>query len=257
MRIYFFSLFYLIAVAHLSAQPASGEKGEFRLHWGMLTVGTVDYLFEKTPLDSDVMEEVSYVYYSKLEAKANAFMRRVHDFHTLLETWMEEDLSRSQRYSRSEITEDVVHQALFDWDEEQVRYARNEDVRVPLPLVAGTHDPFSVIHAVRIGWIPREPGEYEIPATDGQVLEKVTIIVHKSERIRTPAGRFHAIKVSADFKDIRAIFARPEGAWIHVWLSDDEFLFPLRLQSEAMIGNFTSSLIEYELPNGGRLPASR
>lgn len=256
MRNLFAVLFGSLLGTLLSGQPVSGEKGEFRLHWGMVTVGTVDYLFEKVEVDEDGdAEEV--IYYSKLEAKANAFMRRIHNFHTLLETWMSEDLSRSQRYSRNEITDDVVHQALFDWSSEEVRYARNEDIRVPLPLLDATQDPFSVIHAFRMGWIPREPGEYEVPVSDGQVVVDAKITVHERERMRTPAGRFYAIKVSADFKEVRAIFARPEGALIHVWLSDDEYLFPLRLQSEAMIGNFTSSLVSYELPGNQKLPAAR
>jgi hypothetical protein len=152
------------------------------------------------------------------------------------------------------MAEENLHETLFNWDEVTVRYSKNGDDRVSLDLKPLTQDPLSIVFAFRSGAVPRTPGSYQVWVTDGEVIELADFKVSKPETVKTPAGKFETFRITADFKEVRAIFARPEGAMIEVWLTNDERMIPVKLKSEATIGSFRSELEEYTSPAGDDLP---
>ncbi|MFP4351528.1 MAG: DUF3108 domain-containing protein [Puniceicoccaceae bacterium] len=230
----------LLAVSVLSADgPVVGEKASYGLRWGFVSVGAVEISLGET--DGGLFEAV-------LEAKANAFMRKVYNFHTIIVSRFAPGAERSAGYFRDEKATEDLHRTFFDWDANTVRYSKNGDERLPLPLQPGCQDPLSVVFAFRSGAVPLRPGTHRVWVSDGKVVEKAEFRVKGPETVKTPAGRFRAYRITADFGGVRAIFARPEGALIDVWLSDDARMLPVKLKSEATIGSFTSVLLEHTVP---------
>ena len=235
--------FIFLTVSALSAEgPAVGETASYGLRWGFVSVGSVEISLEEE--DRDLHRAV-------LVAKANAFMRNVYDFHTIISSRFAPGSERSEGYLREERSTDDFHETFFDWEANTVRYSKNGDERVPLPLEPGTQDPLSIVFAFRSGAVPLRPGTHHVWVSDGKVLEKAEFRVKGPETVKTPAGKFRAYRITADFGGVRATFARPEGALIDVWLSDDDRMLPVKLKSEATIGSFISVLREYAVPDEG------
>mgnify|MGYP003135506110 CR=1 FL=1 len=247
---YLFSLLPLLVGLSLNGasqsveggQPVVGEKAIYELRWSYFAVGSVE-------IRLDPSEENEEMLRATLEAKANAFMRRVHDFHTVIASDFPASVEKSHGYSRDELANENLHETQFEWEEGTVRYVRNQDVRAPLQLQPLTHDPLSIVFAFRSGAMPLKPGTYLAWVTDGEVIDQAEFKVKGPEKIKTPAGKFETYRVTADFKGVRAIFARPEGALIDVWITNDDRMIPVKLKSEATIGSFRSELEEY-IPAG-------
>lgn len=235
----------LFAVAGQSGHAAKvspllpGEKAVYQLSWSFFAVGTVEIRIDQS-------EESVGVLQARLDAKANAFMRKVHDFHTVITSHFFPPVDKSLGYARAEVSSENVHETIFDWETGTVRYSKNNDVRIPLVLQPLVQDPLSAVFAFRGGAIPLTPGTHHAWVTDGEVIDLVEFKVSGPEKVKVPAGKFETYRVRADFKGVRAIFARPEGAPIDVWLTNDERMIPVQLKSEATIGSFRSELVEYQ-----------
>jgi len=221
--------------------PLAGEKAVYSLRWSFVSVGDVE-------ISIDENSDVGGLWTATLEAKANAFMRTVYDFHTIIRTQFTEGVPRSEGYIRDERGEETVHGTFFDWSTETVRYSKNGDVREVLALQPGTQDPLSVVFAFRSGAVPLRKGTHPVWVSDGKVIDLIEFKVDGPETVRTPAGKFQAFHITADFKGVRAIFARPEGALIEVWISADDRMIPVQLKSKASMGSFRSILEEYSAP---------
>jgi len=241
---------YLLLIAlvagaiSLSAETTlSPEKASYGLRWGFVSVGTVEITLQPNP------ESPDGGWVAVLDAQANAFMRKVHDFRTIITSEFPDDVSRSEGYDRDEQAPGDTHETFFDWEENTARYSKNGDVRVPILLPGPVQDPLSIVFAFRTGAVPFEVGTHRIWVTDGKVVEECVFEITGPETVKTPAGKFETLRIAADFKGVRAIFARPEGAPIHVWLTNDEKRIPVKLKSEATIGSFRSVLQNYEPGN--------
>ncbi|MEM0964519.1 MAG: DUF3108 domain-containing protein [Verrucomicrobiota bacterium] len=215
-----------------------GEKALYKLKWGVVGVGEVEIRLDEVSEEAGLVE-------ATLDAKANAFMRRFYDFHTIIKSRFAPDLEESLGYSRDETASENLHETIFDWENGIVRYSKNGDVRNPIPLQPLCQDPLSIVFAFRSGAVPCSVGTHRVWVTDGKVIDQIEFKVSGPEKLRVPAGKFSALKITADFLGVRAIFARPEGALIDVWLTDDERMIPIKLKSEAKIGSFRSELEEY------------
>lgn len=233
-------VFFLLCLAPLAVGWSDEsdvllEKAVYRLKWSFVSVGTVTITLEATDMGHRR---------GTLEAQANAFMRTVHDFHTIISSEFPENAEKSLGYYRDEKANGNLHETFFDWEEGTVRYSKNGDTRVPLALKVHTQDPLSIVYAFRQPDFPFKAGVERVPVSDGEALYNARFEIADPENVKTAAGKFRARKVSADFGGVRAIFARPEGALIHVWLTDDERRLPVKLESEATIGSFRAVLEE-------------
>ncbi|MGE9291099.1 MAG: DUF3108 domain-containing protein, partial [Puniceicoccales bacterium] len=156
--------------------PEVGEKAVYELRWSYFAVGSVE-------ISLDVSPDYEHLHRATLDATANAFMRRFHDFHTVIISEFPPDITRSHRYARDEIAEENVHETYFDWEEGTVRYSRNGDTRVPIELKPLTQDPLSIVFAFRSGAVPRTPGVHKVWVTDGEVIDLVDFKVGKPEKV--------------------------------------------------------------------------
>jgi len=230
----------LIGGAAYSVALPRDELATYQLKWGFVSVGTVEIRLSAN------LAENSDTFAATLSAKANGFMRRMHDFHTVIKSTFPAGVEYSLGYSRDEKAGEDLHETFIDVEGGEARYSKNGDLRNPVRLLGMTQDPLSIVFAFRSGAVPFEVGEYQAWVTDGKVVELADFTISGPETIKTAAGKFETLRVTADFKGVRAIFARPEGALIDVWLTNDDRRIPVKLISEATIGSFRSELRAYE-----------
>lgn len=222
----------------LPAAPVPGERADYRLRWSFATVGTcqIEVLAEHQGSEDAVF---------RLTASSLPWMDPILRARTRIESAYKKSPSRSVHYRRTENADRIPdhNTALFDLKSGTVRFLKGLEARIPFPVEDGVQDPLSILFHFREKTIDQPEGfVWEVPLTDGRDQGVARIELVRREAIQVPAGRFQAILLEADFGPVRAVFQRPDGAMIRVWLSDDEKKVPLKLESSLLIGSFNAQL---------------
>ena len=68
--------------------------------------------------------------------------------------------------------------------------------------------------------------------------------VLKKEKVKTAAGKFNCIVVEPQFRG-EGIFIS-KGKSLKVWLTDDQYRMPVKMEVEVFIGSVTAELLEYQ-----------
>ncbi|MBO4674898.1 MAG: DUF3108 domain-containing protein, partial [Elusimicrobiaceae bacterium] len=64
------------------------------------------------------------------------------------------------------------------------------------------------------------------------------------ETVKTAAGKFHCFVVEPQFRG-EGIFVS-KGKSLKVWLTDDKYKMPVKMQTEVFIGSVSAELLEYK-----------
>ena len=235
------------ALPSLGAQAfGPGEFGEYRLRWGLVTIGTVK-------LGVEAGEEEGTLDYH-LVASTNSWMDRMFRARTRIISITPVDASHSLYYRRTEgeTDGDDSYETLFDREALTARHSRNGDERSPIEIDAETQDPLSILYRGRALGL-EDGATLLLPVTDGKAFEWARMEVRTEDGIDTPAGEFDTFRVTAFLGDVRGIFARPEDEPILVWVTRDSYLFPVRLRSKAPLGSFSAELVRYGTFDEGKL----
>lgn len=247
----------LFAFVELDGGSMPGERADYRLRWSFATVGScrIEVLAGHQGSEDAVF---------RLTASSLPWMDPILRVRTRIESAYLRSPARSVHYRRTEQADRSPdhNTALFDLDAGTVRFVKGHELRVPSPVEKGIQDPLSIVFYFREKRIDQPEGYvWEVPLTDGRDLGLARVELLRRETIKVPAGRFQAILLEADFGPVRAVFQRPDGALIRVWLSDDEKKIPLRLESSLLIGSFNAQLeslhpysaetLSSHLPRGG------
>jgi hypothetical protein len=90
-----------------------------------------------------------------------------------------------------------------------------------------------------------------IPVTDGRRVVRSEVRVLRRERLKTPAGTFDTVVVEPDLEGVGGIFRRSKNAHVWIWLTDDEWRRPVKLQSAVAVGHFSAVLTAVRWESGG------
>ena len=141
-------------------------------------------------------------------------------------------------------------EVLFDLDMGMSRYFKNNKFRRTLLVPPGVQDPLSSFFAYRTRDVP-EDEDVVIDITDGAKLVTGVTSVLDRQVVKTPAGTFKTVRIEPKIEGIGGIFAKSPGARIFIWLTDDEWRRPVKMQSKVVVGHFTAELVKV-IPPAGR-----
>ncbi len=132
-------------------------------------------------------------------------------------------------------------EVLFDGEAGEAHFFRDGKARGTLLVPAGVQDPLSSFYAYRTMTV--SGGEtVSMEITDGRRLVIGEVSVLKRESVKTPAGTFRTVLVEPRIEGIGGVFSKSPGARILIWLTDDEWRRPVKLQSAVAVGSFTAEL---------------
>lgn len=238
-----------MAVLPLAAQSAfyPGEKLTYSLKWSFIKVGEATLEVEETTFN----EEPAYRII--LTARTNSFADTFYKVRDRMESIITHDASYSLHYEKDQKEgkheKDIV--VRFDWENGYAHYTNYGEPREPVALSEGMFDPLGIVYGVR--QLALQIGQQlEIPTTDGRKAIMTEVDVVKKTRVKVPLGRFDAIIVEPNTKDIGGVFEKSDDATIRFWLSDDERKIPLQLKSKVVIGSFIAELTNIEGPGSER-----
>ncbi len=228
------------AVAEASGLRAlAGERLEFAVRWGILPAARA--VLEVIPQGPDRLVLRSS---SRTLPWLDAFYPVQDEIESVVET-AEPRVVSFRRRSRTGWRESVEEQIRFESG--TAFYSRDGVLRGTRPVPHGVQDPLSSLFAYRALPSPFE-GEARFDVTDGIVLIAGTVTAGERETVETPVGTFETVRVEPRLEGIRGVFPRRPGARIVLWLTDDRWHRPVRLESEVVVGSFVAELIRVVAP---------
>ncbi|MFA7056650.1 MAG: DUF3108 domain-containing protein [Candidatus Cloacimonadales bacterium] len=118
------------------------------------------------------------------------------------------------------------------------RYKQNEFVTSNIPITKDTYDFLGAFYHIR-------GQELEVGDTltmtmsgDGSTFD-AQIVVHKRENLKTIFGKLECLKIEPQLVG-ETIFKN--SGRIFIWLTDDEFKIPVKMESEVKFGSFVAEL---------------
>lgn len=144
----------------------------------------------------------------------------------------------------------VVQSAVFDRDEQQVKYLTT-DLKKPDAMPRATRQPredgmlslLSAIYFVRLQKL-KEGQMLSFPVSDGEANYKFEILVGKRESLKTECGKVKTVRLEPKLFGPGRYF-KPKGE-MTMWVSDDNKRTPLRLVAKTPSGTYSAKLLNFK-----------
>ncbi|VAX19778.1 hypothetical protein MNBD_NITROSPINAE02-2160 [hydrothermal vent metagenome] len=128
----------------------------------------------------------------------------------------------------------------FDQKRLTVSYKVNDKAAEEFTITPNCQDPLSALFVLRTLKGQINVGQsLSIPLFDSKKNYDLVVKVIKKERLKLPQGMVDTIMVIPKLKT-DGVFLR-KGS-LYIWLTDDEFLTPVKIRSKIAVGSFLASL---------------
>ena len=232
-----------VALASESSQSippfSPGERLTYKLSWGPFGVGSA-VSEVKGFRNVDDACAYNFSFFVKTNPFGDLFYKVRNSYTSLTGLGLKRALVYTRRENEHKKSRNV--DIVFDWHTQSVQYIREGVGRDPVPLPESALDPLSSIFAARLLEL-KKGANYSMNVTDGKYVEKVKIEVGKKRRHKNKAGDFDIQIVTLDFGTIATAFGKKKRAFAEVWVSNDQYRIPVRMQGRAMWGTFRAELI--------------
>lgn len=218
-----------------------GENLEFRIRWGVVPAGEASLR---------VIDAGDGRLTFRAEARSLPYIDTIYPVRDTIESTLLLDGSRVLRYfkrSKEGHGQEREEEVLFDTAQGTARRFRAGKPPKTLLVPPGVQDPLSCFYYYRSLDLPADQ-ETRFDITDGSKLTTGTVRIIGREEVETPAGVFRCVIVEPKVEGIGGIFRKSPGARILIWLSDDGWRRPVKLQSKVVIGHFTAELVRGASP---------
>lgn len=121
-------------------------------------------------------------------------------------------------------------------------HKRKEYSTYNIPITKNTYDFLGAFYHIR--GLDLEVGDtLHMTMSGDSVTFDARVVVHKKERLKTIFGDIDCLKIEPQLAG-ETIFKNTGS--IYIWLTDDEFKIPVKMQSEVKFGSFIADLKEAE-----------
>ncbi len=222
-----------------------GEELNYKISWAFLTVGEATIKADKLLYNGK-----EYAYQIETHAKSYSVIDKMFKVRDINMSWIKSDLSKSLGYWQSVREGSYKRDEWLNFDYKNNFYnmykqnKKGELYKYTTPFT-GTEvfDVLSALYYVRNPKISLQDTVYfDIVNVNKQYPLKV--IVHGKEKIKTKAGTFDCIIVEPMING-ESIFV-VKGKSLKVWLTDDEYRLPVKLEVEVFIGSVKAELYSYK-----------
>lgn len=213
-----------------------GEVLEFRVRWGAIPAATAT--LEVLPGEDGLLT-------FRAKARTLPYVDTIFPVRDTIESTVLPPNPTVVRFRKKtqegwkKSREDLV---FFDPEGGSSQSFRDGKPRRNLLVPPGVQDPLSSFYAFRVMALEGRT-TVEMDITDGNRLVTGTVSVLKRETVRTPLGTFPTVLVEPRIEGIGGIFQKSPGARVLIWLTDDEWRRPVKLQSAVVVGSFTAELV--------------
>lgn len=242
------SILAAASVAALAPPPRVhellGEVLEFEIRWGVIPVAHATLEMHAGQREGQAITRVT--------ARSLPIIDAFHPIRDRVDATVWLPQLRPVTYER------VAQEGRGTADREVLIFNRHDGVvqrfdsgkaRPYLAVPDEVFDPLTCFFAYRIMAV-RGDEAVHIPVTDGHKLVNGEVRVVRHERVKTPAGTFDTVVIEPELQDIGGVFRKSKNARILIWLTDDEWRRPVKLESAVAVGHFTAVLKDVRWDEG-------
>lgn len=234
--------FFLILIANLTAVEVPFYEGEtltFTVKYGIISAG------EASLQTKSSVYQGSPVWHLSTKAKTYSFFDKIYKVRDTVESWWDKNNLQPYKFSKNlqegHYRQHRVH--IYDHSSLSSTYKKwnfknqvfeNSEMEIP----AGTQDILSAFYLARTKNLQvGKPIIVNITA-DGRNMP-TEILVHRKEQQKTIFGNIECLVIEPKLKG-EAIFK--QSGRILIWVTNDEYKIPVRLESKITIGSFVATL---------------
>jgi hypothetical protein len=232
----------LSAVKPPALDALAGELLEFRVRWNFITAGTASL--------EVVAEKGGRIRFRAL-AKTLPLLAKIYPVEDLVESTVTLPGPQVVRYykkSREGWRDPREVEVLFDHTAGRAKSVKNGGPAREIGVPSDVQDPLSCFYWYRASAV-KDDSPVTLALSDGGKVVTATVVVLGRETVETPAGIFKTVIVEPKIKGIGGVFRKSPGARVLIWLTDDEWRRPVKLQSKVIVGHFTAELVSYRRPS--------
>lgn len=230
----------------LSKPPAlaslAGELLEFRVRWNFITAGTASL---------EVVAEKGGRLRLRALARTLPILDMIYPVEELVEssvTLPGPQVVRYYKKAREGWRNPRVDEVLFDHATGRAKSFKNGAAVREVDVPSDVQDPLSCFYWYR-AFALKDDAPVTLELSDGGKVVTGTVIVLGRETVETPAGTFKTVIVEPKIEGVGGVFRKSPGARVLIWLTDDEWRRPVKLQSKVIVGRFTAELVSYRPPS--------
>ncbi len=237
-------LFFLGMLSILSAVPfMDGEKLTFNVKYGVINAA------EATLEARTSMYQGSPVWHLSTLAKTHSFFDKVFKVRDRVESWWDKDLLLPYKFAKNlqegKYRQHRVH--IYNHESGTSTYQKwqfkknlfeNSEMEIP----NASQDILSAFYYVRTSPLIVGKSVLVNIVADGRSM-KTEVKVHRTEKIKSIFGDIECLVIEPKLKG-EAVFK--QSGRILIWVTNDEYKIPVRLESKITIGSFVASLAKAE-----------
>ena len=237
-----FALFILTAVRAWSLAPPTnlaqlaGENLEFRIRWGVIPAGRASL---------EVLDDGNGQLRFRARAQTLPLLNAIYPVKDLIESKISLPGPQVLRYykkSKEGWGKTREREVLFEPAGGVARAFQDGEKLKTLNVPPEVQDPLSCFYAYRTA-VVEDDQTFNLDITDGKKLITGTVSIVGRETLKTEAGTFRTVIVEPKMEGIGGVFRKSPNARILIWLTDDQWRRPVKLQSEVVVGSFTAELV--------------
>lgn len=220
-----------------------GEEMEYKVVFGFVPAGKAKLaVLDTTRLNGElVMRAMS----SARSAKAYDLIFKVRD---TIETWIDADSVYTHQF-RKRLHEGTYNDdklVKFDLAEWLVHWWDDGKAKPVIAVPPRVQDVLSAGFKARL--LPLAVGDtMYITTHDVNKTYDLMVITHARETVECELGSFDCLKVEPVFRS-GGLFKKERGARVYVWVTNDQYRIPIRMQSRVSFGSFMAVLDNYRPP---------
>lgn len=222
-----------------------GETFIYRLRWGIIEVGSATMAVQG-PVDYHGQEAFEITYTIQTNSWASKFYPISSSTCSYVDPGLQRLLGFTQRQREGKLHRDIS--VVVDWSAQLAKRTNFGKPDGEQAITKDTLDQMSLVYALRR--LPLPIGTtISIPTTNGKRLVQTEVKVQMKKKLSVAAGKFDALLLHADTKDLQGVFRKSKGAGIDLWVTDDYRRIPIKMKSKVRVGSFTVELVRIEGPN--------
>lgn len=218
----------------------AGEVLEFRIRWNFVNAGTASL---------EVARDEGGLRFRAL-ARALPLVAKLYPVEERVESSVALPVPHVLRYykkAREGWKRPRESEVVFDPRTGRAKAFKNGVAVREVSVPPGVQDPLSCLYWYRsLG--PQQRAPLSFAVSDGGKAAYGTVTVLGRETIETPAGVFRTVLVEPKLEGVGGVFRKSPGARVLLWLTDDPWRCPVKLESKVFVGRFTAELVAYRRP---------
>jgi Protein of unknown function (DUF3108) len=224
--------------------PFRGERLVYALSWFSIAGGQMTLQASREmPFDDRP------AYRLELSAISNDFISNFFVVRETVVSWIDARTFESLRYEKHSIEGKHARDELIEFDH-ATHMARRGDRMIPFE--GPVFDSLSSVYYLRTLDLSRAD-QVHFEVVSGKHAYPLVVSIEGHERVKTPAGIFHTIRVEPRMEN-DSLFKSGEN--LRLWLTDDARRIPVMIRSKLKFGTLTARLSSGEGP-GWTLPGPR